>query len=112
RRNIEAAGAAEACTVWEGDLTRHLDRRLGEVGGLVDVAFVDPPYAAVRRWSWSAAASRIFVPLAEHLADDGVVALRLPRDVEPPEVVGGLAVGRLRRYGEMMLALLGLEVAK
>ncbi len=112
RRNIEAAGAAEVCSVWPGDLTKGLARRLGEVGAPVDVAFVDPPYAAARRWPASAAASRIFMPLAEHLADGGVVALRLPREIEPPEVAGRLVVRRRKRYGEMILALLELEAAK
>ncbi|HUT01261.1 MAG TPA: RsmD family RNA methyltransferase [Phycisphaerae bacterium] len=106
RRNIEALGAAAACTVWAGDLTRGLARRLDEIDTAVDVAFVDPPYAAARRWSWPAAESTIFAPLAEHLARDGVVALRLPRGAEPPEALGGLALRRTRRYGEMVLALL------
>jgi 16S rRNA (guanine966-N2)-methyltransferase len=112
RRNIEAVGAAEACTVWEGDVTRGLLRRLGEVGEAVDVAFVDPPYAAARRWSWPAAAGKIFAPLAEHLAEDGVVALRLPREVAVPEALGCLVTRRRKRYGEMVLALLGREAEK
>jgi len=107
RRNIEALGLADCCTVWPGSVTVALARRLGELTGGVDLAFVDPPYAAARRWSWPGAVDTIFSPLARRLAPGGVVVLRLPRQVEPPEVLGELAVQRLRRYGEMVLALLG-----
>lgn len=107
RRNIEALGAAGACTVWQGDVTRRLVGWLGEVDEAIDVAFVDPPYAAARRWSWSAVASTIFSPLTRRLAGDGRVVLRLPADAECPEQLGALVVRRRRRYGEMALALLG-----
>jgi 16S rRNA (guanine(966)-N(2))-methyltransferase RsmD len=106
RRNIAKLGAAERCTVWPGDLTADLARRLDETGRRVDVAFVDPPYATARGWSWPGAESTIFAPLSRGLADDGIVALRLPADVEPPEGLARLAVRRVRRYGEMVLVLL------
>ena len=111
RRNIEAVGAGEICGVWPGDATKRLAERLAEVDGPVDVAFVDPPYAAARRWSWDAVAEAIFRPLAERLADDGLVVLRLPAGVELPERVGGLTVVRVRLYGDMALAMLRREEA-
>ena len=111
RRNIEALGVAEASAVWAGDLTKGLSRRLETMGSPVDVAFVDPPFAAARRWSWAAVGSTIFGPLGERLAAGGVVSLRLPRGAELPEALGGLAVRRVRRYGESVLALLGPERA-
>jgi len=104
RRNIEALGAADRCEVWAGDVAASLRRRLA---GPVDVAFVDPPYAQARRWSWQAASDMILAPLAERLAPDGVVVVRVPAGCEPPDELGALAVRRRRRYGEMALALLG-----
>jgi len=106
RRNIEAIGAAEQCTVWAGDAARGLARRLGKIGEPVGLAFVDPPYAAARRWSWRRAESTIFAPLAERLADDGVVVLRTPADAEPSEPIAGLDVLRRKQYGEMVIRLL------
>ena len=109
RRNIEAVGASEACTIWAGDLAKGLSRRLDALGSPVDVAFVDPPFAAARQWSWAAVGGTIFAPLGERLSAGGVVSLRLPRGIEPPEAVGGLTVRRVRQYGGSVLALLGPE---
>ncbi len=107
RRNIEAIGAADRCAVWAGDVTKHLAGRLAGLDAAVDLAFVDPPYATARRWSWPVAGSRIFAPLASRLAEQAPVVLRLPAGAEPPEGLGGLAVRRTRTYGDMVLALLG-----
>jgi len=107
RRNIEAVGAGERCTVWAGDVTRGLARRLGEIDGAVDLAFVDPPYAAARGWSWPGVVDTIFEPLGGRLAADGVVVLRLPGDTEAPAPLGPLVALRRRRHGQMVLVLLG-----
>jgi 16S rRNA (guanine966-N2)-methyltransferase len=112
RRNIEAVGAEAACTVWPGDVTRGLGERLARIGCPVDVAFVDPPYAAARKWSWQAAERTIFTPLAERLADEGRVVLRVPGDVDVPAELAGLGAARTRRYGSMVLALLGRAKAR
>lgn len=109
RRNIEAVGAGGACVVWAGDITRRLPSRLAEAGAAVDVAFIDPPYAAARKQSWPDVVRKLLAPLAESLARGGLVVLRLPRDVEPPAQVKGLEIVRARRYGEMTLTLLGRE---
>jgi 16S rRNA (guanine966-N2)-methyltransferase len=106
RRNIEAVGAGEACVVWAGNIDRRLGVWLAELGGRLDVAFVDPPYAHVRRWSWPRAEERLFAPLAAALSDDGVVVLRVPAGHEPPERRGALAVSRVKRYGDMAAVLL------
>ena len=112
RRNIEAIGAADCCTIWQGDVMHGLRARLAEVDGPVDVAFVDPPYEMARRWSWAEAADAVFRPLAESLAAHGVVVLRLPADVQVPEPLGGLAKLRQRRFGEMALVLLSRAKAE
>jgi len=109
RRNIEAVGAGDRSAVWAGDVARGLTRRLTGVGGAVDLAFVDPPYAQARQWSWEQVGRTIFAPLAEHLADDGRVVLRLPGKVECPATLKGLEIVRERKYGDMALALLGRE---
>ena len=80
-------------------------RRLGRA---VDVAFVDPPYAQSRAWSWADAAGRLFAPLGGALADDGVVVLRTEASVELPDRIAELAPRDVRRYGDMQLAFLHL----
>jgi len=109
RRNIDAVGAAERCEVRAGDVERQLAAWLTQLGWRVDIAFVDPPYADVRRWSWDRAAERIFAPLAGALADDGIVVLRSGGPGDPPERIGPLETLRLRRYGKMRVALLGVD---
>ncbi len=115
RRNIEAMGAGESCTIWPGDVTRGLAGRLDKLGEKIDVAFVDPPYAAVRKWDWPKAERVLFAPLTTHLADDGVVVLRMPDDAALPDDVGaediklaGLVCRRVKKYGDMVLAIMGL----
>ena len=105
-RNIEALGAKEACTVWRGDGEQRLAGWIGRLDVPVDIAFVDPPYSRARRWNWSAVEARIFAPLAEHLADDGLVVLRLPRGVDCPPALGGLTTKRSRTYGDMVVEML------
>lgn len=106
RRNIEQLGVEERCIVWRGNVETQLARWLSELSRPVDVAFVDPPYAAARRWDWARAERRLFDPLAAALSPEGTVALRLPADVVIPERVGALAVGRVKQYGDMTVALL------
>ena len=112
RRNIKAIGADDQCDVWPGDVTTHLGGWLSHSDAPVDLAFVDPPYAQVRRWEWPRVSRTIFAPIARRLIDDGMVVLRLPAKVQPPERIGPLAVRRLRSYGDMTLAILGAEEEK
>jgi 16S rRNA (guanine966-N2)-methyltransferase len=107
RRNIEALGVRDRCAVWAGKVEAGLARRLDELDGPAEVVFVDPPYVQARGWSWPGAGITIFAPLVRHLATGGVVVLRLPGDVAPPEALGGLSVERLKRYGDMSVALMG-----
>lgn len=109
RRNIEAVGAADRCIVWRGDVVRRLRSWLAQVAGPVDLAFVDPPYAAARHWSWPSAAATIFSPLGERLSPSGRVVLRLPWGVEVPARVGGLMPRRRKRHGEMAVVVLGVS---
>ncbi len=107
RRNIEAVGAEGCCTVWPGDVSRRLDERLAAVGRAVDVAFVDPPYAAARAWSWARAERAVFAPLAGRLAADGVAVVRVPADAVPPAWPADLTETARKTFGEMVIAILG-----
>jgi 16S rRNA (guanine966-N2)-methyltransferase len=106
RRNIEACGAGDASDVWCGDIRSMLRPRLAGFEGIFDIAFVDPPYADARRWDWPKAEANIFVPLAEKLADDGLVVLRTPKGLELPTTIAGLTEMRTKKYGGMIITLL------
>jgi len=105
RRNIETVGAADRCTVWRADVERRLAGLLNARGGAVDLAFVDPPYAAVRRWDWRVVERSIFQPITRRLSADGLVVLRTPADAPVPGPVGELQAGRVRRYGGMIVTI-------
>ncbi len=113
QRNIETCGVGDIATVWAGNIETRLTWWLGEIteDEKVDMAFVDPPYASARRWKWEWITKRVFVPLAEVLADDGLVVLRLPCDLLAPERLGRLRCERLREYGQMVVAFYSLEKA-
>jgi len=108
RRNIEAVAAAGRCTVWRGDVAKHLATWLQDVNDRVAVAFVDPPFAEVRRWDWAETARLVFDPLAEGLATDGLVVIRTPARLELPDPLGSLEIRRAKRYGGMMITMYGL----
>lgn len=108
RQNIDMLQARESCVIWRGDVESRLTGWLSSVTGEAHVAFVDPPYAHVRRWDWTAIADRIFVPLSGRLAADAVVVLRVPPRQEVPEQIGPLKVFRSRRQGGTELVLLSL----
>jgi len=106
RRNIETLDVAKQTTVWAGDVMRSLSRRLGKLDAPLDVVFVDPPYAQSRQWDWPRITRQLFAPLAEQLADDGIVVLRAEVHVEKPETLAGLTVVREKTFGGMALWLL------
>ncbi len=111
RRNIDGLDVSDRSVVWQGDLSLRLAGWLKALGEPVDLAFVDPPYADVRRWQWDDVTKTIFEPLAAHLAGDGLVALRVPGKVECPETLGGLVRRRHRNYGDMDIHIFGTEIA-
>ena len=109
RRNIETLGTAKRCVVWRGDVVRRLQRWMEQLETDVDIAFVDPPYAEVRRWNWSRAETSIFQPLGRKLTADALVVLRTPQGLEVPDQLGELAARRSKRYGGMAVTLYGLR---
>jgi 16S rRNA G966 N2-methylase RsmD len=106
-RNIQAVGAADRCVIWRGDVGTNLAGWLGELDGQVDLAFVDPPYPLTQAWDWAKAADMIFRPLARRLTAEGLVVLRTSVRLELPELLGGLAIQRARRYGGMAVTMYG-----
>jgi 16S rRNA (guanine(966)-N(2))-methyltransferase RsmD len=106
RRNIQTLDLQDRCTVWAGDIPAGLAGWLETLPRPIDLAFVDPPYADARRWSWPQVTDRLFAPLAGHLADGGLVVLRVPAQLPVPPRLGALAVRRTKRYGDMAVVLL------
>lgn len=107
KRNLQTLGAMNRAIVWVGDVAARLGGWLENETEPIDLAFVDPPYAQAREWDWLQMGEAIFAPLAAHLAEDGIVTLRLPAEVELPPRIGPLDILRQRTYGGMGLALLG-----
>lgn len=110
KRNIADCRAGDRSRVWAGDLHRRLAGWLAGLDRPIDIAFVDPPYVESAQWDWGRAAREIFDPLADRLAEGGVVVLRLGDRRQPPERCGRLSALRIRQYGNMTVALLGLPV--
>jgi len=106
RRSIRELDLADRCVLWQGDLMIRLAGWLGELDAPLDLAFVDPPYADARKWSWDRVARALFEPLGAHLADGGLIVLRLPAKIDPPQRLGPLVIARSKRYGDMTLAFL------
>jgi 16S rRNA (guanine966-N2)-methyltransferase len=106
KRNLQDCGASGDSTVWLGDITITLRPRLARLLQRPDIVFVDPPYVDTRHWNWDKAQANIFAPLADKLADDGMVILRTPKNVEVPESLAGLTAFRTKKYGSMIVTLL------
>ncbi len=108
RRNIDALHVGDRCRIWRGDVLRHLAGWLEEVGGEVDLAFVDPPYRLSAQWRWQEACRRLFDPLGGKLSPAGQIVLRCQRNIELPDALGTLCVRSRRDYGKMSLVFLSL----
>jgi 16S rRNA (guanine966-N2)-methyltransferase len=106
KQNLQDVGATDKSVIWEGDILARLGVWLSEVTEPVDFAFVDPPYALARQWSWDEAAANLFIPLSAKLVDGGVVVMRVPTDVQVPQPLGPLSVFRSKSYGDMGIMLL------
>lgn len=103
RQNLRALGATEQAQIWSGDVIAKLAGWLSNLDRPVDLAFVDPPYADAESWEWSAVVDQVFAPLAKHLEAQGLLVLRLPKRVEPPEDLAGLGLRRTKTQGGMTL---------
>lgn len=109
KRNIRDCRVEGRAEVWAGDIETQLPGWLGEVTRPVDLVFLDPPFPHAQRWDWSRQERTMFNPLAGALAEDGLVVLRLPDDVDPPEALGELVGKRVEEYGNMKVLFYALN---
>ncbi|MFP3937945.1 MAG: RsmD family RNA methyltransferase [Phycisphaerae bacterium] len=105
KANIAECGAQQQTSVWRGDVTSRLPDWLVETSRPIDLAFVDPPFPDTQSWDWHRIGEVLFSPLAERLSTRGLVVLRLPKKLSPPQRLGKLKLGRTRAYGSMSVAL-------
>jgi 16S rRNA (guanine(966)-N(2))-methyltransferase RsmD len=105
RQNIADVGAGGRSAVWRGDVTARLPDWLQEPGEPMDLAFVDPPFADAQRWDWDRIVDTLFTPLAGRLAAGGLMVLRLPKKLPPPQRLGELELERTKTYGSMGVGL-------
>jgi 16S rRNA (guanine(966)-N(2))-methyltransferase RsmD len=95
RRNVEALGIEDRCTIVRADAVRYLKRE----GGLFDLVFCDPPYKLADRLARELAR---LVP--DRLADGG--RLIVESDARRPLDLG-LPVRVERRYGDILIRVHG-----
>ena len=107
KRNIEELQVAEKTKVWVGNIESQMVSWMEWLDRTVDIAFVDPPFPLTRKWDWGKITEKIFRPITEKLASDGVVVLRLPGNVSLPETIGTLKCDRQKRYGDMLVGFYG-----
>ena len=103
KRNIEDCEMVDNSQIWAGNIESKLSRWIEKLDQKIDVAFLDPPYPQVRKWNWSTIENKLFVPIAQSLADDGLVVLRTPGKITPPEMLGNLQKKRVKEYGDMLI---------
>lgn len=89
RSNIEAVSLGGE--VVAADVEQHVTR----LARLVDVAFVDPPYALPL-----ASVLTVLERLEPSVTDGGTVVVHRRRGEEPPHLVAGLELVDRRRYGD------------
>ncbi len=107
RQNIDLLeGAAARSVVWQGNVPLRIGGWLAGVAGAVDVAFVDPPFAAVRAWDWDEVGRDVLAPIAQRLSPNGLIVVRTPGKIQVPEGLSNLAIWRQRRYGDMRVTML------
>lgn len=109
KRNIAECRVEDRCEIWAGTIEANLPGWLRALGREVDLAFVDPPFPAARKWSWDKVTRQIFDPLAGALAPDGLVILRVPMKVDVPDTLGSLTCKRTREYSGMKVVFFGLD---
>ncbi len=112
KRNIETLELADVTKVWAGNLETRLADWLAEMpaGQQVNIAFVDPPYPSARKWNWDKITERIFCPLAEAMAEGGMIVLRLPGDMDAPQQLGPLTCQRVKNYGQMAIGFYSKDI--
>lgn len=103
-RNLVECRCQDRAEVWWGNVEAQLPNWLAGWARPIDVAFVDPPFPAVRKWNWQSIAEKLFAPLAGALAEGGVVVLRTPDDAASPNHLGPLRKKHSKEYGQMVIS--------
>jgi 16S rRNA (guanine966-N2)-methyltransferase len=92
RKNIETV--ALGGNVIGGDVDQILDR----IGGPIDIAFVDPPYAVPLP-----SLVKTMTKLSTLLAQDGIAIVHRRSGEQPPGAIADLELGDERTYGSAVL---------
>ncbi len=107
--NIELCHCEDQCTVWTGNIESRLPHWLDAMSSKADLVFLDPPFPDARRWNFDKITESIFLPLAKHLNDDGLIVLRTDDATDVPTQFGELVMLREKQFGQMMIRLIGRE---
>jgi 16S rRNA (guanine966-N2)-methyltransferase len=94
RQRAVEFGVSERVAVEQGRLPGVLHR----IGGLFDIAFLDPPYG-------DESASRTLEDVSAHLAEGGLVVYEHGSRYNPPERPAGLRLVDRRMYGDGAIGL-------
>jgi 16S rRNA (guanine966-N2)-methyltransferase len=110
RKNIETLGIEERSVVLPIDayrVTRH-PVLVNDCAELIDLAFIDPPYAHTEPGPEYARLERMLLELATKLlARDGLISIRHPTRVQiEPLIPHGFHTGRELTYGPMRITWL------
>jgi 16S rRNA (guanine966-N2)-methyltransferase len=103
KKNLAACEIEKRAEIWAGAIEARLAQGLAGLDRPVDVAFLDPPFPAVRQWDFDRLERVVFAPLAESLEPQGLVVLRTPADIDPPATLGPLSRAREKSFGQMVV---------
>lgn len=113
RKNIDALGIAEQSLVLPIDAYRALSHSAirNDAVELIDLAFIDPPYAHTEPGPEYARLQRMLAELAaQTLSVDGLISLRHPTRVNiEPLIPAGFHTARELTYGSMRISWLMRE---
>lgn len=102
QNNLESLGLVEQAHVYQQSVTSMLWMSSALRQGPATIAFVDPPYAMMRDAGDSRSIYLVIRKLANLIATDGIIALRLPDDIDA-QPVDGLELARTERFGSMTM---------
>lgn len=94
RQNLALTGLEKSAKVVSADALSFLRGYRGEP---IDIAFMDPPYAA-------GLIKAALGELAPHMSDSGIVLCEAGEDAVFPEAAGGMALKKIYRYGKTRVA--------
>ncbi len=102
QQNITRCRFTDQAAVRRGDVFR----LAGQLTGLFDLVFVDPPYALSRHTDTASDLGRLLKTLSDRVAPDGRVIIRHEKQVTLESAYGSLGLQQRREYGTMALTFL------